>query len=98
MGVGAGVSIRFQKRIYVTLPDESSRSNLFRQYTERLKMEKSLKPEDFASITEGYSASDVKDICQSAQLRVIDELFQSGKAMEMGSATRSISPSDFKEI
>lgn len=94
----AGFLRRFQKRIYVSLPDQSSRSNLFRQYTERLKMEKSLKPEDLASITEGYSASDVKDICQSAQLRVIDELFQSGKAMEMESATRSISPSDFKEI
>ena len=94
----AGFLRRFQKRIYVSLPDQSSRSNLFRQYTERLKMEKSLKPEDLARITEGYSASDVKDICQSAQLRVIDELFQSGKAMEMESATRSISPSDFKEI
>ena len=35
-------------------------------------MEKSLKPEGLAKITEGYSASDVKDICQSAQLRVID--------------------------
>ena len=94
----AGFLRRFQKRIYVSLPDQSSRSNLFRQYTERLKMENSSKPEDLARITEGYSASDVKDICQSAQLRVIDELFQSGKAMEIESATRSISPSDFKEI
>jgi SpoVK/Ycf46/Vps4 family AAA+-type ATPase len=61
-------------------------------------MEKSLKPEDLAKITEGYSASDVEDICQSAQLRVIDELFESGKALEMEASTRSITPSDFKEI
>ena len=94
----AGFLRRFQKRIYVSLPDQSTRSNLFREYTKRLKMEKSLKPEDLARITVGYSASDVKDICQSAQLRVIDELFQSGKAMEMESATRSISYSDFEEI
>jgi SpoVK/Ycf46/Vps4 family AAA+-type ATPase len=89
---------RFQKRIYVSLPDQASRIHLFRQYTERLKMEKSLKSEDLAKLTEGYSASDVKDICQSAQLRVVDELFQSGKALEEEANTRSISPSDFKEI
>ena len=94
----AGFLRRFQKRIYVSLPDLSSRSNLFRQYTELLKVEKSLKPEDLAKITEGYSANDVKDICQSAQLRVIDELFESGKALEMETGTRLISPSDFKEI
>lgn len=32
------------------------------------------------------------------QLRVMDELFQNAKAMEMESARRSISSSDFKEI
>jgi SpoVK/Ycf46/Vps4 family AAA+-type ATPase len=94
----AGFLRRFQKRIYVALPDQPSRLQLFRQYTERLKMEKSLKPEDLAKLTEGYSASDVKDICQSAQLRVVDELFESGKALESETHTRSISPSDFKEI
>jgi vacuolar protein-sorting-associated protein 4 len=94
----AGFLRRFQKRIYVSLPDQSSRLYLFRQYTERLMMEKSLKPEDLAKLTEGYSASDVKDICQSAQLRVVDELFESGKALETEAHTRSISPSDFKEI
>jgi SpoVK/Ycf46/Vps4 family AAA+-type ATPase len=94
----AGFLRRFQKRIYVSLPDQASRIHLFRQYTERLKMEKSLKSEDLAKLTDGYSASDVKDICQSAQLRVVDELFQSGKALEEEANTRSISPSDFKEI
>jgi SpoVK/Ycf46/Vps4 family AAA+-type ATPase len=61
-------------------------------------MEKSLKPQDLAELTQSYSASDVKDICQSAQLRVVDELFQSGRALETGSQTRPICTSDFKEI
>lgn len=94
----AGFLRRFQKRIYVSLPDQSSRLHLFRQYTQRLKMEKSLRPEDLAKLTESYSASDVKDICQSAQLRVVDELFESGKALETEAYTRSISTSDFREI
>src|SRR4030095_3058847 len=68
----SGFLRRFQKRIYVTLPDIASRTNLFNQYTTPLKKEKTLKNEELAKFTEGYSASDIKDICQSAQLRVVN--------------------------
>lgn len=94
----SGFLRRFQKRIYVTLPDNSSRTNLFVQYTSALKKEASLKPEDLAKLCDGYSASDIKDICQSAQLRVVNELFESGKASDDMSIPRSISITDFKEI
>nr|WP_236561579.1 AAA family ATPase [Nitrososphaera sp. AFS] len=94
----SGFLRRFQKRIYVTLPDISSRTNLFVQYTSALKKEASLKPEDLAKLCDGYSASDIKDICQSAQLRVVNELFESGKASDDMSIPRSISITDFKEI
>jgi vacuolar protein-sorting-associated protein 4 len=82
----------------VTLPDTASRTNLFSQYTRPLNVEGSLKVEDLAKVTEGYSASDIKDICQSVQLRVVNELFESGKAMEAGANTRAINMIDFKEI
>lgn len=94
----AGFLRRFQKRIYVTLPDNNSRTNLFVQYTSALKKELSLSSEALAKLGEGYSASDIKDICQSAQLRVVNELFESGKAMEAKSNPRAINMSDFKEI
>jgi SpoVK/Ycf46/Vps4 family AAA+-type ATPase len=94
----AGFLRRFQKRIYVTLPDIASRINLFNQYTTPLKKEKTLKNEELAKFTEGYSASDIKDICQSAQLRVVNELFESGKAMDVQEIPRAITASDFKEI
>jgi SpoVK/Ycf46/Vps4 family AAA+-type ATPase len=94
----AGFLRRFQKRIYVTLPEHSSRTNLFIQYTAALKKEHSLRSEDLAKLGEGYSASDIKDICQSAQLRVVNELFESGKAMEAQSNPRAINMTDFKEI
>lgn len=94
----SGFLRRFQKRIYVTLPDNSSRTNLFVQYTSALKKESSLKPEDLAKLCDGYSASDIKDICQSAQLRVVNELFESGKASDDMSIPRSLSITDFKEI
>lgn len=94
----AGFLRRFQKRIYVTLPDNASRTNLFSQYTGPLHVEGSLRVEELAKITEGYSASDIKDICQSVQLRVVNELFESGKAMEAGANPRAINTVDFKEI
>jgi SpoVK/Ycf46/Vps4 family AAA+-type ATPase len=94
----AGFLRRFQKRIYVSLPNRESRIHLFDQYTRRLQMESSLKIEDLAKISDGYSGSDVKDICQSAQLRVVDELFQSGKGLDSDANTRYITELDFKEI
>jgi SpoVK/Ycf46/Vps4 family AAA+-type ATPase len=94
----AGFLRRFQKRIYVTLPDIASRKNLFNQYTAPLKKENTLKNEELARFSEGYSASDIKDICQSAQLRVVNELFESGKAMDVQTNPRAITVSDFKEI
>lgn len=94
----AGFLRRFQKRIYVTLPSGASRAHLFAQYTKRLQMESSLRIEDLARLTDGYSGSDVKDICQSVQLRVVDELFQSGRGLDSDANTRTITEVDFKEI
>jgi SpoVK/Ycf46/Vps4 family AAA+-type ATPase len=57
-----------------------------------------LKIEELSKLVQGYSASDIKDICQAVQLRVVNELFESGKAMEAQSNPRFISMNDFKEI
>src|ERR687895_792309 len=94
----AGFLRRFQKRVYVTLHDNDSRNNLFKQYTSPLKKDKTLKIDELSKLVQGYSASDIKDICQAAQLRVVNELFESGKAMESESNPRPISMNDFKEI
>src|ERR671923_2309482 len=94
----AGFLRRFQKRIYVTLPGNGSRTNLFVQYTSPLNVDGTLRVEELAKISEGYSASDIKDICQSVQLRVVNELFESGKTIEDGTNPRPINMSDFREI
>ncbi|HEY8139823.1 MAG TPA: AAA family ATPase [Nitrososphaera sp.] len=94
----AGFLRRFQKRIYVTLPDNASRTNLFGQYTRPLNVEGALKVDELGKVTDGYSASDIKDICQSVQLRVVNELFESGKAMDAGTNPRPIIAADFREM
>ncbi|MEM2760465.1 MAG: AAA family ATPase [Nitrososphaerales archaeon] len=88
---------RFQKRIFISLPDTEARLQMFKLYTSQLNVDQNLKLEELAKITEGYSASDIRDICQSVQLRVVNELFKSGKANQNDANTRNINMSDFKD-
>lgn len=89
---------RFQKRIYVPLPDNQARMAQFRMYTAPLTLEGDVSLEVLAKLSEGYSGSDIKDICQAVQLRVIRELFESGRALDRSTQPRAISLSDFKEV
>jgi SpoVK/Ycf46/Vps4 family AAA+-type ATPase len=87
---------RFQKRIFVGLPNKEARLKLFQHYTAPLNIDKELRVEELAEMTEGYSASDIRDVCQSVQLKVVNELFASGNVN--GGVTRSITLNDFIEI
>ncbi len=89
---------RFQKRIYVPLPDQEARKAMLKSYTAPLKLDGSIKWEELAKATDGYSGSDIRDICQSVQLRVVRELFESGKALDKNSQPRDITYADFKEV
>ncbi len=89
---------RFQKRIYVPLPDIHARMQMLKQYTAPLKMDIELKLDDLAKMTEGYSGSDMRDICQAVQLRVVSELFDSPAANDKETQPRPIDLNDFKEV
>ena len=66
---------RFQKRIYVSLPNHDARQKLFEQYTNPLKKSARFNLATLAKQFDGYSASDIKDICQAVQLKVVNEMF-----------------------
>jgi SpoVK/Ycf46/Vps4 family AAA+-type ATPase len=89
---------RFPKRILVPLPDTEARKAQFRMYTAPLTLADDVGLETLARLSEGYSGSDIKDICQGVQLRVVRELFKSGKALDKESQARPIDTSDFKEV
>jgi SpoVK/Ycf46/Vps4 family AAA+-type ATPase len=67
-------------------------------FSSPLNVDGTLRVDELAKISEGYSASDIKDICQSVQLHVVNELFESGRAMDDGTNPRPIGMSDFREI
>ncbi len=89
---------RFAKRIYVPLPDNEARMSQFRNYTAPLTLAEDVNLELLARLSEGYSGSDIKDICQGVQLLVVRELFESGKALDKETQTRLINITDFKNV
>ena len=94
---------RFQKRIYVSLPSQEAREKLFVLYTSQLKVDGRVRPNTLATIFDGYSASDIKDICQAAQLKVVNDLFSSPEYKEpvqgdSPTQPRELTMKDFREI
>src|SRR5208283_944711 len=89
---------RFEKRIYVPLPNFEGRISMFKNYTAPINVDQTISLEDLSRISEGYSGSDIRDICQGGQLRVVRELFESGKAVDKTAQPRPIVMTDFKEI
>ena len=89
---------RFQKRIIVPLPDYEARLGMLKLYTTHLKLAPDVDLDEFARLSEGFSGSDIRDVCQSAHLRVIGELFESGLASDKQAQPRPISMDDFRTI
>jgi SpoVK/Ycf46/Vps4 family AAA+-type ATPase len=89
---------RFQKRIMVPLPDYDARLHMMKLYTEHLNLAPDMDLDEFARLAAGFSGSDIRDICQSALLRVFGELFDSGKATDKDAKPSPLSIEDFKKI
>jgi len=86
---------RFQKRIYVPLPNKEARVELLKLYTRGLKLSDDVNLERLADMLEGYTSSDIKDIVMAAHLRTVKELFE--KYGGTGNA-RPISFEDFEMV
>ncbi len=83
---------RFQKRIYVPLPDKKARKQLLELLTKKIKLDSNINLEELAETLEGYSGSDIKDIVQDAYMKTVREVFEKGGAGE----PRPVSIEDFK--
>ncbi len=66
---------RFQLRLYVPPPDHRARVELFKLYSAPLNPSL-LDYEELARLTEGYSASDIKDICVEVQNLIAREIIE----------------------
>jgi SpoVK/Ycf46/Vps4 family AAA+-type ATPase len=85
---------RFQKRIYVPLPNKEARSKLLSILTSKVKLDDNIDFEKLAEMLEGYSGSDIRDIVQDAYMRVVREYFESENKEE---SVRPVTIDDFME-
>ncbi|BBD72732.1 ATPase AAA [Sulfodiicoccus acidiphilus] len=83
---------RFQKRIYVRPPDYQQRLSLLSFYASKIKME-GVDLQELAKQTEGYVASDIRDIVQAVHIKVVKEMFKNGL-----SEPRAVRMEDFMEV
>jgi SpoVK/Ycf46/Vps4 family AAA+-type ATPase len=89
---------RFQKRILVPLPDHITRLMMLKLYTTNLQIAEDVDLHELARLSEGFSGSDIRDVCQSAQLSLIGEFFESGQAMDRQAKPRALTMTDFRGI
>ena len=87
---------RFQKRIFVPLPNSEARNELITIYSRNLNINPDVSSDELIHMTEGFSGSDIRDILQSAQIKVVRELFESEKMTER-SRPRAICMQDIHE-
>ena len=73
---------RFQKRIYTSLPNLEDRIELLKLNTKRLELDDSVDIRYISSLMNGYSGSDIKDICRSVHQRTIEEFLINEELIE----------------
>ncbi len=87
---------RFQKRVMVPLPDYATRLQMFELNSAQLELTQDVDFHTLTQLTDGYSGSDIKDICQVVRQEVIRELFESGEADNTTKKPRKLNIADFK--
>jgi len=87
---------RFQKRIYVPLPNAEARREMLNIYTKDIRLASDVDLAILVDKTEGHSGSDFHDIFQAAQTRVAREVIEGNHAND--GQPRRITMDDLREI
>ncbi|KAG4993089.1 hypothetical protein JHK86_029916 [Glycine max] len=67
---------RFERRIMVGMPSVENREKILRTLLAKEKVDEKLDFKEVATMTEGYSGSDLKNLCTTAAYRPVRELIQ----------------------
>ncbi|XP_056174182.1 uncharacterized protein LOC115675410 isoform X3 [Syzygium oleosum] len=74
---------RFERRIMVGLPSLENREMILRTLLAKERVEEGLDFKELATMTEGYSGSDLKNLCTTAAYRPVRELIQQERVKEL---------------
>ncbi|XP_078172544.1 uncharacterized protein LOC144566403 isoform X3 [Carex rostrata] len=70
---------RLPRRIYVDLPNVQNRIKILRIFLSKENLDPKFDYEELANATEGYSGSDLKNLCIAASYRPVQELLEEEK-------------------
>ncbi|XP_065858719.1 uncharacterized protein [Euphorbia lathyris] len=74
---------RFERRILVGLPGPENREMIFKTLLSKEKVEEGLDFKELATVTEGYTGSDLKNLCTTAAYRPVRELIQQERLKDL---------------
>ncbi|CAK9324127.1 unnamed protein product [Citrullus colocynthis] len=80
---------RFERRIMVGLPTAENREMILTTLLGKEKVEEGLDMKELATMTEGYSGSDLKNFCMTAAYRPVRELIQQERLKDMEKKRRA---------
>lgn len=88
---------RFEKRVYINMPEEEAREEIFRIHTRGVELDKDVDFKELAKLTEGYVGSDIAMVCREALMMPIRELDAAGALSDKDVKVRPVSREDFLE-
>ncbi|OVA16930.1 AAA+ ATPase domain [Macleaya cordata] len=74
---------RFERRIMVGLPSVENRELILKTLLSKEKVEEGLDFKELATLTEGYTGSDLKNLCMTAAYRPVRELIQQERLKDL---------------
>lgn len=80
---------RFERRIMVSLPSVDNREKILRTLLSKEKVDEGLDFLELATMTEGYSGSDLKNLCITAAYRPVRELIKQERLKDQEKKHRS---------
>jgi len=88
---------RFEKRIYVPLPDFEARKEIFKIHLRGIELADDVDFDELAKLTEGYTGHDIALIVKEAVMRPIRELAEKNLLDKKGTKPRPVNMNDFRE-
>ncbi|XP_028766980.1 uncharacterized protein LOC114724718 isoform X5 [Neltuma alba] len=83
---------RLPRRIYVDLPDAENRMKILRIFLAQENLDHDFHFDKLANLTEGYSGSDLKNLCIAAAYRPVQELLENEKKASSSGPTSVLRP------
>lgn len=75
---------RFEKRVYIPLPNDKGRLQLFNLNLKKIEVDKNINYEKLVKMTDGYSGADISNVCREASFMPMrrELLANKGKRVE----------------